>query len=183
MFTFLWQCEHHKCNICSVDTKFHAYPHRNLLVFFVRYFVIMHDVYTHIHIACGCYFSDFVSILFKHKSFITQFLLCSSWFSIRCKKCCTVLPCAITIRALQSSTHRTKCIWKCLHSVLQIHHNHFRFVTYVLQHSWDNLKTIHSIYLDFVPEVFNKQIKIRKNSTTLRVRHDIDRSNRSVQVF
>lgn len=34
---------------------------------FVRHFVIMYE-----YVACGCYFSDFVSILFKHKSFITH---------------------------------------------------------------------------------------------------------------
>lgn len=175
MFTFLWQCEHHKCNICFVDTKFHAYPYRNLLVFFVQYFVIVHDVHIHTHVACGCYFSDFVSILFKHKSFITHFLLWSSWFSIRCKKCWT--PILLTSNKMQLKNAYS------LFSKLQMYHNHFRFVTYVVQHSWDDLKTIHSIYLDFVPEVFNKQIKILKTTTTLRVHHEVDRNSTTVQFF
>lgn len=70
-----------------------------------------------------------------------------------------------------------------LFSKLQMYHNHFRFVTYVVQHSWDDLKTIHSIYLDFVPEVFNKQIKILKTTTTLRVHHEVDRNSTTVQFF
>lgn len=45
-----------------------------------------------------------------------------------------------------------------------VYHNHFRFVTYVLLHSRDNLKTILSIFSGSVPKVFNKQIKILKKT-------------------
>lgn len=62
--------------------------------------------HTHTPVACGCHFSDFVSILFKHKSFITHFLLWRSCISIRCKKYWTpqfTYSFVVTIGVFQSS--------------------------------------------------------------------------------